>query len=185
MALIGCSVIPQWALGCLMAAAICGLYRVWRWLSVIWGCRAGEGPPRHYYHSNCSLEKLTPCITNCSWRAGVLIMWHSSANCHHFIASLHCFSFFKISESMTFPFSCDEIEISMRLLVELCTWDPLTNPHNPVSTSDTPPSLVMERFTSALRSRLNPARPFCDCKAIFFCKGNKQSRVFYLKCPSS
>lgn len=28
------------------------------------------GPPRHYYHSTGSSEKLTPCITNCGWKAG-------------------------------------------------------------------------------------------------------------------
>lgn len=93
MTLMVCSVNPQWAIVNLMAAEMCWLYWVWRWLSVIWGRGAAEGLLDTIIIPPAPRKKLTARITNSKtvdeWRDRFShdILNHH-ANHHYFITSL-------------------------------------------------------------------------------------------------
>lgn len=189
MTLMVCSVNPQWAIVNLMAAEMCWLYWVWRWLSVIWGSGATEGLLDTIIIPIGSSEKLTACITKSHCRmagAACRAPWCSSSS--RSSSSLHNTQRGIILSMNQWP-----------LHSALMNWDFFDAPtgvaHFDRSTqsNNTPTSLCSSLFPVALSHTLqltalclNPACLFCDGKAsISVWEASSLSRSYTHRSPKS
>lgn len=142
-----------------------------------------RGPPRHYYHSIGSPEKLTACITNCGWMAGSLSS-HGVPRCHashrRFITSLqHHF----INESMDIHSALMNSGFSVKLPCGAAHFESFDK-----STQSRYSALALSYSSPFSYGALHFSSPLsawtlliCPVMAKqYFCMGNKQSGVFSL-----
>ncbi len=150
------------------------------------------GPPRHYYHSIGSQEKLTACITNCGWMARSLSshdVLRRHANHHCFITSLPN-NF--INEAMDVHSALMNSGFSVKLprgAAHFESFDKSTQSrYSALALSYSSPFSYGARLFSSPLS----AWTLLVCSVMgkqYFCMGNKQSGVFSLsflkRCPPS